>query len=231
MPLPKQLAKARSAVAVSLSTRFDPNGEVNAGGYWVHLSNDGGKRWGPPLYTGLAERFPYIVPAKSRLPLIAGDRIRLEVEESLIDTATIFYPPVGLHVRRKRSGIYLDLPIADLKRDSDGDGLTDIAARHLLLDQPASGATPFVVGRDRDCTAPSAEALARLAILKKVFEVEARAVIEPPDKTTLIGDWRRVQPTGKPAVCPPRVMNRTSASPVMFGLIATHARELESNPA
>jgi len=73
------------------------------------LSNDGGKRWGPPLYTGLAERFPYIVPAKSRLPLIAGDRIRLEVEESLIDTATIFYPPVGLHVRRKRSGIYLDL--------------------------------------------------------------------------------------------------------------------------
>jgi len=204
--LPKGFALVRAersgkrAVAVSLSTRFDPNGEVSGGGYWVHLSDDGGKSWGPPLYTGLAEHFPYVVPQESRLPLLAGDRLQLEVEEALIDTATITYPPVGLHVRRKRSGIYLDIPLADLGKDSDGDGLTDIAARHLLLDEKGAGPTPFVVGRDRDCSASSPETLARLAILEKLFEVEAQALIEPPDKKALIGDWRRIQPSGKPPI-------------------------------
>lgn len=187
------------AVAVSLSTRFDPNGEVSAGGYWVHLSDDGGKSWGPPLYTGLAEHFPYIVPAKSHLPMLAGDHMRLEVQESLIDTASISYPPVGLHIRRKRSGIYLDIPLVDLSKDSDGDGLTDIASRHLLLDNASARLTPFVAGQDRDCTA-SAETVARLKILKKLFAVEGRALIEPPDKKAIIGDWRRAQPTGKPPI-------------------------------
>jgi len=187
------------AVAISVSTRFDPNGEVSGGGYWVHLSDDGGKSWGPPLYTGLAEHFPYIVPARSRLPLLAGDHLRLEVQESLIDTASISYPPVGLHIRRKRSGLYLDIPLADLSRDSDGDGLTDIAAHHLLLDRKSAAATPFVAGQDRDCTARP-DTVARLEILKTLFAVEARALIEPPDKQSLIGDWRRVQPTGKPPI-------------------------------
>ncbi|HEX6741521.1 MAG TPA: hypothetical protein VF079_06990, partial [Sphingomicrobium sp.] len=190
----------KRAVAISLSTRYDPNGEVSGGGYWVHLSDDGGKSWGPPLYTGLAEHFPYVVPKQSRLPLLAGDRLHLEVEESLIDTATIFYPPVALHVRRQRSGIYLDIPLADLRRDSDRDGLSDIAARHLLLDRPGSAPTPFVVGRDRACAAPSPETLARLEILKKLFEVEAQAIIEPPDKKALFTGWRRTQPGGKPPI-------------------------------
>jgi len=190
----------RRAVAVSLSTRFDPNGEVSAGGYWVHLSDDGGKSWGPPLYTGLAEHFPYVVPARSRLPLLAGNRLQLEVEEALIDTASISYPPVGLHVRRKRSGLYLDIPLADLDRDSDGDGLSDIAARHLLLDQPGPGPTPYVVGRDRNCPARDAETLARIEILKKLFAVEARALIEAPDKPTGFDTIRHSQPSGKPPI-------------------------------
>jgi hypothetical protein len=204
--LPKGFELIRSersgkrVVAISLSTRFDPNGEVSGGGYWVHFSEDGGKSWAPPLYTGLAEHFPYIVSDKSRLPLIAGDHLHLEVQESLIDTASITYPPVGLHIRHKRSGIYLDIPIADLSRDSDGDGLTDIAAHHLLLDTKSSAPTPFVVGRDRDCAAASPETQARLAIVKELFQVEARALIEPPDKKAIFGDWRRIQPSGKPPI-------------------------------
>ena len=203
--LPKGYALIRSersgqrAIAVSQSTRFDPNGEVSGGGYWVHLSDDGGKSWQPPLYLGLAEHFPYIVPTTSRLPLLSGDHLRLEVGESLIDTASISYPPVGLHIRRKRSGIYLDIPLADLRRDSDGDGLTDIAARHLLLDTKSTAATPFVAGHDQNCTAKP-DAAAKLEILKKLFAVEARAIIEPPDKKTIIGDWRTVRPTGKPPI-------------------------------
>jgi hypothetical protein len=188
------------AVAVSISTRLDPNGEVSSGGYWIHLSEDGGRTWGQPLYTGLAEYFPYVVPTKSRLPMLAGDHIRLEVEEALIDTATISYPPVGLHTRRKRSGIYLDIPIATLTEDSDGDGLTNIAAHHLLLDEKTARPTPFVVGQDRNCSAPNPEVVARLEILKKVFAVEGRALIEPPDKTAILGNWGRSQPSGKPPI-------------------------------
>lgn len=190
----------RRVIAVSLSTRFDPNGEVSGGGYWVHISEDGGRSWGPPFYTGLAEHFPYVVASKSRLPLIAGDRIHLEVQESLIDTASISYPPVGLHVRRKRSGIYLDIPIAELSKDSDGDGLSDISARHLLLDSDSSQPTPFVVGRDRNCSPPNPLTLARLEILKKLFEVEARALIGIPDAKEIVGGWHRTQPSGKPPI-------------------------------
>lgn len=189
------------AAAVTLSQRFDPNGEVSGGGYWLHLSNDGGKSWEEPLYTGLAEHFPYIVPARARLPMLAGDRIHLEVEEALIDTATISYPPVGTRLKRKRKDIYLDVSIADLRKDSDNDGLSDIAARHLLLDQPTTKGTPFVVGQEKDCSAPSAETLARLEILKKIFQVETQGLIEPVGpKKELTGPWRKSLPTKKPPI-------------------------------
>lgn len=192
--------QGQRAVAVSLSTRFDPNGEVSGGGYWVHFSDDGGKSWKQPLYTGLAEHFPYIVPAKSRLPMLAGDRLRLEVEEALIDTTSISYPPVAMGYRRRRSGIYLDIPIASLEKDSDGDGLTDIAAHHLLLDGPAGSPTPYVVGRHPDCSSPAADTtLARLEILKTLFQVEGRALIEAPDNRGPAG-WRRTEPSGNPPI-------------------------------
>jgi len=207
-PLPEGYTLVRAersgkrVAAISLSQRFDPDGEVTAGGYWLHLSDDGGKTWQPPLYTGLAEHFPYVVPGASRLPMIAGDRIHLEVEESLIDTSSISYPPVAMKVRRKRSGIYLDIPIAELRADSDGDGISDIAARHLLLGAPGAANAPFVVGNDRDCsTPPSMETLARLEILKKLFQVQARALIEPVGAKGLhFGGWRRTESTSTPPV-------------------------------
>lgn len=204
-PLPQGYTLVRAersgkrVAAISLSQRFDPDGEVTAGGYWLHLSDDGGKTWQPPLYTGLAEHFPYVVPSSSRLPMIWGDRIRLEVQESLIDTASITYPPVETRLRRKRSGIYLDIPIAELRKDSDGDGITDIAARHLLLDGKVSVSGPFIVGTDGNCSKrPSMESLARLEILKKLFQVQARALIEPVGAAEPhFGDWRRAEATSK----------------------------------
>jgi soluble P-type ATPase len=207
-PLPEGYTLVRAersgkrVVAISLSQRFDPDGEVTAGGYWLHLSDDGGNTWQPPLYSGLAEHFPYVVPASSHLPMIAGDRIHLEVEESLIDTASISYPPVATRVRRKRTGIYLDIPTAELRKDSNGDGITDLAAHHLLLDGKTADSAPFVVGNDRACSkAPSIETLARLEILKKLFQVQARALIEPAGaKGFHFGGWRKMEPTAKPPI-------------------------------
>lgn len=179
------------AVAISLSQTFDPTGEVSQGAYWMHLSDDGGRRWQPPLYTGLADRFPYVVPRASRMPLLDGDRLNLEVEVAELDTASISYPPVGLRSRRRATGLYLQVPFADLSRDSDGDGLTDIAERNLLLDRPPSaGGTPFVVGSDvgANCEAPDAERAVMIGLLEQLLGGSGAAIVEPLDRPPGLDD-------------------------------------------
>jgi len=171
------------AAAISLSQNYDPVGEVSGGGYWLHLSDDGGRHWKTPLYTGLADRFPYVVPAEARMPLLADDgAINLEVEVALLDTASITYPPVALATRRKESDLYLRLPIADLARDSDGDGFTDIAAQHLLLDRTGTGA-PMLIGaaKAEGCGPMSKAQGAQIALLAKLFDVHAAPIVEPLD--------------------------------------------------
>ncbi|GEN99818.1 hypothetical protein NSE01_16510 [Novosphingobium sediminis] len=184
------------AVAVSTSSRLDPSGEVGRGAYWVHVSRDGGKTWQAPLYTGLAAYFPYVVPAQSKLQLLDGETIRLEVTVDLLDTRSITYPPVGLRTRRTARDLYLELPLAALEADSDGDGLTNIAAKHLLMDQ-AAPLKPFVVGSDLpSCpasTPPAAELRARL-LQRLVGGRQEAAVLEPINrpKDALLGfDWAK----------------------------------------
>lgn len=174
------------AIAISLSQSYDPTGELSRGGYWVHISGDGGAHWQKPLYTGLADRFPYVVVEQSSLPLLSGDMINLAVDIAQIDTASVSYPPVALRTARRKSGLYLEIPLADLRRDGDGDGLPDVAARHLLLDRARTdGGTPFVVGSDRGvaCDAPrSPDRQARVALLGKLFDPSAAAIVEPVDR-------------------------------------------------
>ncbi len=173
------------AVAISVSQTYDPTGEVSQGGYWVHVSDDGGRTWQRPLYTGLADRFPYVVPTSSLLPLLNGDRIDLEVEVAEIDTASITYPPVALRSRRQATGLYLQIPLADLARDSDGDGISDIAAQRLLLDRPRQGGrTPFLVGSDAGAQCPPSDndRAARTALLGRLFSVRFAPIVEPVDR-------------------------------------------------
>lgn len=191
-PLPRGFALVRAeragqrVVAISVSPTYDPTGEVSQGGYWVHLSQDGGRHWERPLYTGLADRFPYVVEPASRLPLIAGDRLHLAVDVSEIDTASITYPPVSLRSRRRAKNRYLTIPLAMLRQDSDGDGLTDLAAHHLLLDWPRTGkSAPFVVGSDYDADCrvpPSPEKLARMELLGRITGASGAAIVEPVDR-------------------------------------------------
>lgn len=186
--------KDRRAVAVSVSQTYDPTGEISRGGYWVHVSEDGGKHWAPPLYTGLADRFPYVVQQTSPLPLIAGNMVQLAVDIAEIDTASISYPPVGLRTRRQASDRYLTLPLDELRRDRDGDGITDIAAHHLLLDGTQS--PPFVVGSDYDAdcrAAPSSEKLAMIDLLGRFAGASDAAIIEPVNRPPgqLVGNWSR----------------------------------------
>lgn len=184
---PVRIERAGAQVTViGVSQTYDPSGEISRGGYWVHRSDDGGRSWQRPLYTGLAERFPYVVTATSRMPLRDGDALDLEVEVAEIDTASITYPPVGLRTRRRETGLYLRIPIADLERDSDGDGLTDLTERHLLLDRARTdGGTPFVVGTTPpgECAAPPPpERLALMGLLGRIFESSGHAIVEPLDR-------------------------------------------------
>ncbi len=187
----------KRAVAISLSSYYDPTGEISRGGYWVHMSDDSGHSWQSPLYMGLAEHFPYVVKSTSLMNMLDGDALHVEVAIAQIDTRSITYPPVGLRTSRNEDNFYLDLPIADLRRDSDGDGMSDVAERHLLLDRIGTAATPYVVGSDsQNCTTPSSDKiLLQALVLKELLGVESRALIEPVDRAegleNAMGQWRR----------------------------------------
>ncbi|QDK31764.1 hypothetical protein DM450_02955 [Sphingomonas sp. IC081] len=186
----------KRAVAISLSGMFDRAGEISPGGYWIHLSDDGGKTWQVPRYTGLSFHFPYEVMRRSKLPMLGEQDLKIEVVHAEIDTRSITYPPVGLQTWPTERDLFLDIPIARLTADSDSDGVTDLAARHLLLDRPAPMA-PFLVGSDwAHCggVTPSITEL-RLAILARINGVEARALIEPVARggsVPMIGGWSRM---------------------------------------
>lgn len=119
-------------VVIAVSRDYETN--VSPGAYWVHLSDDGGATWSRPLYTGLRIQLPYLVRELSALPLLAADRLQLEVEVQEIDPSSVTFPDMGLAVIRREKGLYLDIPLAELRRDTDRDGLTDLAEERLLLD-------------------------------------------------------------------------------------------------
>ena len=162
-----------SRVAAIVSSQgYDPTGEVSSGAYWLLLSTDGGATWSDPLYTGLRINQPYIVRPVSALPLFAGDHLHVEVEIRELDPAKIYFPPVGLAPKRTARGLYLDIPLEALTRDSDGDGLTDLAEARLLTDPNAAdtdgdgipdGADPLPTVRESADRSPAALALAAFA--------------------------------------------------------------------
>lgn len=122
------------AVAIGASQDYDPVGELSRGAYWVIRSHDGGRTWGRPIYTGLRIQSPYVVRRLSNAPLLAGDRLQVEVKVEELDTSSITFPPVGLRTKREHEGLLLQIPFADLARDSDADGLTDLAEERLVTD-------------------------------------------------------------------------------------------------
>ncbi|HEY1631669.1 MAG TPA: hypothetical protein VGF56_10145 [Rhizomicrobium sp.] len=131
---PVRVARRGNRVAViSVSQAYEQTAAASRGGYWVHLSEDGGKNWEKPLYTGLVENYPYVVLENAKLPMIDGDSLDIAVD---VQTEYPGYGAMGMVLMPENplKNFYLKLPLAELRRDSDHDGLTDIAERHLLLD-------------------------------------------------------------------------------------------------
>ncbi|HXO29206.1 MAG TPA: hypothetical protein VOA80_17785, partial [Thermoanaerobaculia bacterium] len=127
--------QGKQVVVIAVSDLYDQRWPASAGGYWVLLSDEKGSRWRHPLYTGLRANLPYTVRARSALPLLAGDRLQVEVEvEELSSFFTSDGEPAELAPRQPRAGIYLEIPVAELERDTDGDGLSDLEEERLLTD-------------------------------------------------------------------------------------------------
>ncbi len=173
------------AAAVGVSQSYDPVGEISSGAYWVLLSSDGGATWSQPLYTGLRVNQPYVVRQASALPFFEEDRLRIEVEIEEIDTAEIYFPPISLPTKRTAKGLFLEIPIADLERDTDGDGLTDLAEERLLTDpdNPDTDGDGFADAADSlpgvpwaHDPSPASRALA--AFIAGISGVDQRAIVE-----------------------------------------------------
>jgi hypothetical protein len=131
--------QGKRMAVIALSRQYDDRWQVSNGGYWVLLSDEAGERWRRPLYTGLRENLPYTVRETSALPLLAGDRLQVEVEvKELNPFFATDAGPAELAPRQPRRGFYLDMPLSALERDSDGDGLTDLEEQRLLTDPEAA---------------------------------------------------------------------------------------------
>ena len=137
--------RGRSVVALGASYNYDPvhPSLSSHGAYWVFRSPDGGVHWDPPLYTGLRTLLPYVAVYKSHLPMIARSGLRLEVKIREGNPDSIFFPGGYTSYKRKEDGLFVELPWELLERDSDGDGLTDLAEERLLTD-------PLNADTDRD---------------------------------------------------------------------------------
>ena len=172
--------------AVCQSPAVDPGGEVGRGGYWLLRSRDGGARWLAPAYLGFQYQQPYVVAETARMSMFAPDVLRLEVKIAELDPASISHPPTALRLRREVPDLYVDLPLADIERDSDADGFTDLLEARLATD-PRNPDTDGDGLKDSLDDFPQASARAEPGVLApiladmlgKLTGYERAAVIEP----------------------------------------------------
>jgi hypothetical protein len=164
--------KGEDVVAVAISSAVDPIGEIGLGGYWILRSRDGGQSWSS-FYTGLRQNAPYVIPPASHLPLLDGDRLRIEVEVKELDTSSITFPPIAMRLKREQTGLYLLMSWDELTRDSDGDGLTDLLEERLTTDplDPDTDGDGIADGEDRlPRVAHTEENSAAAEVLAEVLE-------------------------------------------------------------
>lgn len=108
---------------IYLSNVFEDN-MYSDPGIWVAYSEDSGETWSY-YFTGMLQKQPLFVKWYSSYPLITynGD---LQIEACLVRQMSEFIPLAMPSYELVKDGLLLTMPIKTLRKDSDGDGLTDI---------------------------------------------------------------------------------------------------------
>lgn len=172
--------------AVCISPAVDPGGEVSPGGYWLLRSKDGGVNWLRPVYLGFQYQAPYVISPEARISMFAPGVLRLEAEVAELDPESITFPSVALSLRREAGSLYIDIPLAAVERDGDGDELTDLLEAKLATD-PANADTDGDGLSDHFDDFPQVSARAEphelapiiVDMLKKLTGYERAGIIEP----------------------------------------------------
>lgn len=105
-------------------------------GDFILLSQDGGAHWSSPLYLGI-HRLPeawYAPLADSKLPLVSNGIIQIEVTIWKRDKTQDGSPLLGYKYLWKKWNKFLSVRLDDLRRDTDGDGLTDLFEERIITD-------------------------------------------------------------------------------------------------
>ncbi|MEZ0313870.1 MAG: hypothetical protein ACAI38_19030 [Myxococcota bacterium] len=114
------------------SQALDPTGEVTHGGYWLFVGS--GEIWDDGTYLDLREHEPFVVIEGSRLWVSEDGVLRLVVRREPIDKKKLTLPQTRVPVSESSEPLVLEARLADLRRDSDGDTLSDLEERRLFLD-------------------------------------------------------------------------------------------------
>lgn len=188
--------------AIVVSSAYDMTGEVGAPGYWYIETKDGS--WQPPLYLGLQAYLPYIFTEDSRLPLLDGETLQIEARIREIDTSSISFPPIGTAIKRQADGILVKINLSDIRRDTDNDGMTDIAEARIGLDlrEADTDGDGIPDGQDtlplnpfRSDAPPNDREIAN-AILSVLYGQDRAALVVTPGSSALIdalgtkGPWQ-----------------------------------------
>jgi hypothetical protein len=106
--------------------------------------------------------------------MLDGDRLQLEVAVRQLDDEHVTLPPIDLPLKEKRDDLYIDISLATLARDTDHDGLTDIAEWAMLLD-------PHDADTDGDGIADGADSLPQVAA-NRTENSRAQVLVEVLDR-------------------------------------------------
>jgi len=138
VPLQTRADGLRKTV-LAASQRMNPTGETSAGGYWLLQSEDGGRSWGRPIYTGLIEFRPWCAPSGVELPPIVDGRVRIAAYRQVLDDTEIGSTGGSRSARFRLApppdeGVWLAADMRELQADGDGDGLPDLEEERLGTD-------------------------------------------------------------------------------------------------
>lgn len=102
-------------------------------GIWVAYSENKGETWSY-YYTGIVQRQPLFVKWYSSYPLI-NEKGDLQIEACLLRQTSPFSHPIPTQsYQLAKDGLLLTLDLETLRKDSDGDGLTDIVEAKFRTD-------------------------------------------------------------------------------------------------